>query len=406
MAFDVSLARGQFPALSGEWIYMDNAGGTQVPFQVAEAVREHLLHANVQIGATYEPSVKASATVASARRIAADLVGADPGEIVFGPNMSSLFRMLALVLSEIWDPDDEVIVTQAEHEANVGCWEYLAQFGIVVKTWEMDPDTYTFDTSRLVDLVTDKTRLIAVHHTSNVLGNILAIKDVLKLTKGCGAYLCVDGGQYVPHRMTDVKDLDADFYLFSTYKAFGPHMGVLYGKREVLEAIPRWSHFFVDDDDVPAKFELGSGNYEGAAGLLGLEKYFRAVGMSLKEPFRDVVTSVYKGFQDHETALAKELLNYLGSKPRVTVVGESDPRLLGERLPIVSFLVDETDPEELVREIDKSRIGVRWGHFNAPRLLDALDYLQYKGVIRVSLAHYNTMDEVERLKKALDPLLS
>lgn len=406
MAFDVSLARGQFPGLSGDWVYLDNAGGTQVPFQVADAIRNHLLNNNVQIGASYEHSKNAAASIQHGRQVMADLIGADPGEIIFGANVSTMMRMLALVLSELWDADDEVIVTDAEHEAHLGCWDYLAQFGIVVKVWEIDPDSMTFDISRLVDLVSEKTRLIAVHHASNILGSIMPIKEVLKLTKGSGAYLCVDGCQMVPHRLVDVKEIEADFYFFSGHKTFGPRVGVMYGRRDILEGIPRWSHFFVDDNAVPEKFELGCQNHEGIAGLGGLEKYFRALGMSLGDPLRDVITRVYAGIEKVETDLTRELLNYLADKPRVHVVGESNPRLASDRLPIVSILVDDTDPEELAVEISKARIGVRWGHFNSPRLLDALDLLQYKGVMRLSFAHYNTREELDRLKKALDPLIS
>jgi cysteine desulfurase family protein (TIGR01976 family) len=385
---------------------MDNAGGTQVPFHVAESVRDYLLHSNVQHGGSYEISRNAAATVAEGRRVAADMMGADPGEIVFGSNMSTLFRMLALVLSEIWDPEDEVIVTQAEHEANVGAWDYLSQFGIVVRPWEIDTGSMTFDVSRLVDLISDKTRMVAVTHASNVLGSVFPVKEVLKLAKGCGAYLCVDGGQYVPHRRLDVKDLGADFYLFSSYKAFGSHLGVMYGKRDVLEGIPKWGHFFVEENAVPQKFELGTQNFEGIAGLVGLEKYFRAVGMSLNEPFPQVLDRAFEGIRKHETELTRDLLNYLATKRKVHIVGEADVRMIEDRLPIVAFLVDETDPQELVQEVDRARIGIRWGHFNSPRLLDALGMLEYKGVVRVSLAHYNTKAELDRLKKTLDPLIS
>jgi cysteine desulfurase family protein (TIGR01976 family) len=406
MAFDVALARGQFPALSGEWIFMDNAGGTQVPFHVADAVRSFLVESNVQLGGTSEQARRAADTLAHARQVAAALIGAEPGEIVFGANASQLLRMIALVLSEIWDEGDEIIITQAEHEANVGAWEYLTQFGMTVKIWEIDPETHSFDVSRLMDLINDRTRMVAVHHGGNVLGNVLPVEEVVKLTKGSGAYLLVDGGQYVPHRLLDVKAIDADFYVFSAYKAFGPHVGVLYGKRDILEGLPRWSHFFVDEKQVPEKFELGTGCYEAMAGLTGLEKYLRAVGMSLQEPLRDVVKKVYAGIEAHERELTRELLEYLNAKPRVQVVGATDVRMLDERLPIVSFLVDDTDPQEFCQEVEKFKIGLRWGYFNSPRLLECLDLLQYKGVIRISLAHYNTREELQRLRRALDPLVS
>ncbi len=406
MALDVMLARAQFPALSGEWIFMDNAGGTQVPLQVADSVRDYLLRTNVQLGASYGPSKTSGEAVAAGRRLMAEFIGAVPDEIVFGANASQLLRMLALVLSAGWEPEDEVIISQAEHEANAGCWEYLEQFGIVVKTWEIDKDTYTFEIDKLTDLLSERTRLIAVHHSSNVLGNIMPIRDVVKLAKGSGAMVVVDGVGYVPHRMVDVKELDVDFYVFSTYKMWGPHLGVLYGKAERLKDMPRWNHFFIGDDEIPAKFELGSGNYEGAAGLVGLEKYFRAMGKSFSAPVRQVMQDVYGDIQIHESRLTRDLLSFLTSKPRVHVVGESDPRLVEERLPVVSFVVDEADPEELVQEVDKGKVGIRWGHFYAVRLLDALDLLQYKGVIRISLSHYNTENELARMKEVLDPLLS
>ncbi len=406
MALDLMLARAQFPALSGEWIFMDNAGGSQVPLQVADSIRDYLLHTNVQLGASYEVSRRSTETVWNARRLMGDLIGAAPDEIVFGANASQLLRMLSMVLSAGWEPGDEVIISQGEHEANAGCWEYLEQFGIVIKTWEIDKEKYTFEIDRLTDLLSDRTRLIAVHHSSNVLGNVMPVRDVVKLAKGSGAMVCVDGVGYVPHRLVDVKDLDVDFYVFSNYKAFGPHLGVLYGKAGLLKKVPRWNHFFIGEDEVPAKFELGSGAYESIAGLLGLEKYFRALGKRMGGPVREVFSDVYDDIVAYESRLTRDLLHFLAGKPRVHIVGESDPRRTDERVPVISFVVDSADPEELVREVDKSRIGIRWGHFYAVRLLDALDLLQYKGVVRVSLAHYNTEAELARLKEVLEPLLA
>jgi cysteine desulfurase family protein (TIGR01976 family) len=405
MALDITLARGQFPALSGEWTFMDNAGGSQVPLQVADAMRDYLLRMNVQHGATYDVSRKAAAAVDAGRRMAAELLGATPGEIIFGQNASQLLRMLALVLSTKWEPEDEVIITEAEHEANAGCWEFLEQFGIVVKTWDIDPDSMTFDISRLTDLLTPRTRLLAIHHSSNILGNVFPVREVARLARGAGALVCVDGVGYVPHRLVDVKDLGVDFYVFSAYKAFGPHLGVMYGRAEVLKELPSWNHFFLKDE-APGKFELGSGGYEAAAALAGLEKYYRALGKSIQDPIRSVLASVYGDIAEHEAKLSRELLSYLKGKKKVTVIGEADPRRTEDRLPIISFLVDDADPEELTQRVDKSRIGIRWGHFYSVRLMNALDLLQYKGVVRVSLAHYNTEAELHRLRDALDPVLS
>ena len=406
MAFDVMLARAQFPALSGPWIFMDNAGGSQVPLQMADAVREYLLTRNVQLGGSYEISKKADEGVMTGRKFVASWLNASPEEIVFGQNSSQLLRMLALVLSTRWEPGDEIIISQAEHEANAGCWEYLEQFGMVIKTWEIDPDRLVFELGRLSELLTERTRLIAVHHSSNILGNILPLREVVKLAKTVGALVCADGVGHVPHRLVDVKELGVDFYVFSVYKAFGPHLGALYGRRELLLEMPKWNHFFIEDDKIPGKFELGSGGYELAAGLSGLEKYFRAMGRNMSGPVRDVLSGVFEGVAQHETKLTRNFLSYLATKRRVQIIGEADPRLAEERLPIFSFVVEDADPEEITLQVDKARVGIRWGHFYAVRLLDALDLLQYKGVVRVSLVHYNTEAELARLKEVLDPLLA
>ena len=406
MAFDVMLARGQFPALSSEWTFMDNAGGTQMPLQVADAIRDYLIHSNVQHGASYAVSRKAEEAVRAGRTFAAEWLGAQPEEIIFGASTSQLLRMLALVLSANWEADDEVVVTQAEHEANAGCWEYLEQFGVVVKVWEIDPKTYTFDLGKFTDMLSGRTRLVAIHHSSNILGNIMPVKQIVNFAQSVGAMVCVDGVGHVPHRMVNVKELGADFYVFSLYKAYGPHLAALYGKSSHLLDMAKWNHFFIADDDVPAKFELGACPYESAAGLVGLEKYFRAVGMTFSGPVRTALEGVYEGIVKHETRLTRDFLHYLASKPRVSVVGDPDSRSAEERVPIVSFAVDDTDPQELVQQIDGKKIGIRWGHFYSVRLLDALDLLQYKGVIRVSFAHYNTEGELTRLKEVLDPLIS
>lgn len=385
---------------------MDNAGGTQVPLQVADAVRDYLIHSNVQHGASYEISQKAAEATEAGRRLAAELIGARPDEVIFGASTSQLLRMLALTLSAEWGEGDEVIVSQAEHEANAGCWEYLQDFGVVVRMWEIDPETLTFDLSQLTEMLSDKTKMIAVHHSSNILGNIMPIKQIVNFAHSVGALVCVDGVGHVPHRMVDVSELGVDFYAYSAYKAYGPHMGVLYGKADLLTKMPKWNHFFYDDDKIPGKFELGAFPYESAAGLAGLEKYYRAISLTFDGPLKDALTKAFKGIQQHETKLTQDLLSYLASKPRVQVIGDADPRSAEERVPIVSFLVDETDPEDLVKAVDEKSIGIRWGHFYAVRLLDALDLLQYKGVVRISLSHYNTDAELSRLRDVLDPLIS
>jgi cysteine desulfurase family protein (TIGR01976 family) len=360
----------------------------------------------VQHGASYHLSREAVEQTQKARQFVAEWIGASPDEVVFGASASQLFRMLALVLSADWEADDEVIVSEAEHEANAGCWDYLSQFGINVRIWDIDPDTLTFDLSQLTDMLNERTKLVAVHHSSNILGNIMPIQQIVNFAKSVGAYVCVDGVGHVPHRLVDVQDLGVDFYVFSHYKSYGPHIATLYGKGETLKKISKWNHFFFEDDRIPEKFELGAFSYELAAGINGLEKYFRAVAKMFTGSTREVLSTVYEDILEHETALTRDFLAYLQSKDRVSVVGDPDPRGATDRVPIISFMIDDADPEDLVRQVDEKKIGIRWGHFYAVRLLDAIDVLQYKGVIRVSLAHYNSETEMTRLKEVLDPLIS
>ncbi len=274
MTIDLGYVRDQFPALGGEWIFMDNAGGSQTLEPVIRRIQEYLRTSDVQLGASYDVSRIAGDRVAAAAAAMATYVNAaDPSEVVMGPSTSMLIRNLSLCLNETFSPGDEVIVTNCDHEANIGAWVDLGKRGITVKTWPIDPDTWSLRLEDLEPQMTKRTRLVALTHASNILGGINPIKEITKFVHDRGAMVCVDGVAYAPHRPIDVVDLDVDFYAFSFYKLYGPHYALLYGKQEHLLRIPGINHFFIGQDDIPYKFQPGGVNYELCHGMMGLWDY-------------------------------------------------------------------------------------------------------------------------------------
>jgi cysteine desulfurase family protein (TIGR01976 family) len=410
MQIDLDYVRDQFPALAGDWTFMDNAGGSQTLEPVVRRIQEYLRTSDVQLGASYDVSRLAGERVAAATAAMADWVGAaESCEVVMGPSTSMLMRILSLCLAETFEPGDEVIVTNCDHEANIGAWVDLARRGFTVKTWKINENTWTLDLDDLGQLMTERTRLVALTHTSNILGGINPIREVARFVHDRGAMVCVDGVAYAPHRPIDVQALDVDFYAFSFYKVYGPHYALLYGRREHLLRMPGINHFFIGDDEVPYKFQPGSVNYELCYSTMGLWDYIEGFVRAHNGPdsagdrrgqlgfFFDVVSR-------HEETLTTRLLDFLASKKNVRLIGWNDPDR-ARRVPTISFVVDGRNSNDITLEVDKHRIGIRYGDFYARRLIDDLGLGPQNGVVRVSLVHYNTMDELNRLIGVLDPLL-
>src|SRR5690606_12481499 len=270
---DTDFVKTQFPALRNDFIFMDNAGGSQVTKHVIDNIRDYLVNFNVQLGASYEISALAGVKLKKITRRLANMINAgDPREVIVGPSSTMLLRILSICLSKQWQPGDEVIVTNSEHESNVSCWMDLKEKGIVVKIWNLNPETLEFDANDLKNLLSEKTKLIAVTHVSNILGTINPIADLAGIVHDAGALICVDGVAFAPHRLVDVRQFNADFYVFSAYKVYGPHQSILYGKYHLLEKMVGINHYFIDE--VPYKFQPGNFNFELTAGLAGLPQYF------------------------------------------------------------------------------------------------------------------------------------
>ncbi|MEO5759331.1 MAG: cysteine desulfurase-like protein [Mesorhizobium sp.] len=401
MSLDLDFVRSQFPALQTGWAFFDNAGGSQVLRPVAERVADYMLTTSVQIGASYEPSMKASEMLSQARARIATFVGAArPEEVFFGPSTTVLVRFLATAMASQLSAGDEIIVTNFDHESNIGPWLILKERGIVFKVWEIDPETLMPSLDTLSALMSDRTRLVCVTHASNLLGSINPIRQIADFVHARGALICVDGVAYAPHRAIDVQDLDVDYYVFSFYKTYGPHYAVMYGRHDLLLELDSLYHYFYGKEKVPGKLEPGNPCYELAWGAAGIVDYLEALSggkgrQAIEQAFEDIAV--------HETEIGERLLSWLRMRNGVRIVGHrgSDPSL---RVPTISFTVDGHLPQDIVARTDDARIGVRHGDFHSRRLAEALG-LSPQGVIRASLVHYNTAAEVDRLIETLDQVL-
>jgi cysteine desulfurase family protein (TIGR01976 family) len=406
---DLDVVRGRFPALSDDVVFFDNGGGSQIAQPVLDRMTSFLVESNVQLGASYDRSRLASDRLAEAHRGVATLVNArDPDEVVMGPSTTALLRTLAGSLARTIEPGDEIVVTNGDHEANIGPWLELERVGARVRVWHVDPETGELDPDDLAALLGPHTRLVAVTHTSNILGSINPIREIADRVHDHGAWLCVDGVGFAPHRAVDVQALDADFYVFSFYKTFGPHHAVLWGRKELLQALPGHGFVFVSEDDVPYKFQPGNVNYELSYGVLGIMDYLAEIaggrGVADVVHDRESVEAAFDLIADHEAGLTDRLLDFLRGRPGVRIVGRdtSDP---AERVSIVSFVVGGVPSRSIVEAVDPHGIGIRFGHFYSARLIEALGLEEADGVVRVSMVHYNTAAEVDRLIGVLDTLL-
>lgn len=408
MRLDVDFVRRQYavyqqPELA-EWAFFENAGGSYVPEQVVTRLEAFFRRCKVQPYGPFESSQVAGQAMDEGLRCVAELLNADEDDITVGPSTTLNCYVLAQALRPSLRPGDEVVVTNQDHEANIGCWERLSEFGAVIKWWEIDPLTGELPLERLHALVTDRTRIICFPMCSNIIGSMQDVRAITALAREVGAVTVADGVSYAPHQMVDVQSFEPDVYLFSTYKTFGTHLGIMWLRRSLADRIAPQGHFFNRDKPRYRMNPTGPLHAEIAA-LAGIGQYFDALhdhhfgqqGGSRSERARRLFTL----FAEHETALANHLLDTLRELPSVRIVGRSHA-IAGERAATVSFVPHKLLPSELARAMAGHRIAVRSGHFYALRCLRALGIADpEEGVVRVSMVHYNTHDEVDRLCAAL-----
>ncbi len=397
---DSAAVRAWFPSLSSGFAYLENAGGSQVPGVVAEAMHHYLLNSYVQIGAGYQQSQTATETVAEAHRFVAQFMNADDrGPIVLGSSATQLINLAATAIGETIQTGDEIVVAISNHEANIGAWLRLEQRGATVRFWDVDPESTLLLLEDLTRLLTSRTRLVVVPHVSNLLGDVLDIEAVVKLAKPFGAQVFCDGVAYAPHRAIDVAKCGVDWYVYSTYKVYGPHMAALFGTNEAFATLRGPNHFFIGG--LPGQFELGSLNHEGCAGILALRPYLQFLaGKRADEP--ETVRLAYETMRRLEAPATERLLSYLRSKSDVRIIGSASGN---DAVGIVSFVHHSLTSPQIVAAVDAHPIGIRYGHMYAYRLLQQLGIDPLTGVVRVSLAHYNTVEEIERLIEVLEAIL-
>ena len=406
-SLDLARIRSEFPALAGGSVFLDNAGGSQVLRRVADRVHEYLLSSSVQLGASYAVSELASQRVLEARRAVALLINAaHDEEVVIGAATTALMFLITQALAPGIRPGDEIVVTDSDHEANIGGWMRLQQQGAVIRFWRVDPGSGELRLGDLDALLGPRTRWVAMTHASNILGTINPVAEVAGRVHATGGRLCVDGVAYAPHRLVDVRASGADLYVFSFYKVFGPHQAVLWGRRELLLSLPGLNHHFIGPENIPYKLQPGNVNYELSYGCIGIGEYLADTGAALGAAgtARECMQAAFDAFERHEDALAGRLLAYLATKRGVRIVGLPGvvPR---RRVPTISFTAEGRAPETIVRHVDRCGIGIRHGDFYAVRLIDALGLRQRGGVVRVSIAHYNTGTEIDRLIHHLEEVL-
>ena len=403
MSLDLDHVRRQFPALADGFAYLDNAGGSLVLGRVADRVRDYLLTTSVQTGASYPQSRRAVERLAEARaRIALLLNARRPEEIVLGPSTTVMFQFLARAMESRLAPGDEIVVTDFDHESNIGPWRALEKRGVVIKTWGLDPDSFEVSLDDLDALMSERTRLVAVTHCSNILGTVNPVAEIARRVHARGAELAVDAVAYAPHRAVDVQAFDCDYYVFSFYKNYGPHFAVLYGKYDKLLELDGLYHYFYGREKVPAKLEPGNTNYELAWGSAGIVDYLDELGGGGGD--RAAITRAFDAIAEHETAIGTRLLDYLGARNDTRIVGRR--RAGPDRVPTVSFKVRGRDSSAIVAAVDAHDLGIRFGDFHSRRLVERLGLSGEGGVVRVSLVHYTTMAEVDRLVTALDAALA
>ena len=396
-----------FPALTRtpEFIFFDNAAGAQVPQVVLDAVNHHLLDCNVQRGGRYAKSVEVDATISRARQSVADLVNArDASEIAFGMNATSFIRLVSLAVGQTLDKRNEIVVTDMDHEANVATWMALERMGAKLRWWKMRDDG-NLHVEDLIPLVSSTTRLVACTLTSNAIGSIVDVAAAAKVVHSVGAEIFLDSVHYGPHGLVDVQAFDCDYLVCSGYKIFAPHMGFLWGRRELLQALPTFREDFIPDEP-PGKIEAGTFIYENVAGMDAAVRYLENLGRSVsgngagRKSRREALESAFEAIRAYEESLSLEMFHVLDNCGAV-VYGVSDPTRIDERVPTFSFNLPNMSPAKVTEELAKNNIGVRDGHMYSPRLMKRLGLTKESGAVRASLVHYNTMEEVRSFGAAL-----
>jgi cysteine desulfurase family protein (TIGR01976 family) len=414
MALDLSAIRDQFPSLDRPAIFFDNPGGTQIARPSLDRITKYLLECNANHEGAFATSIASDAVLDEAHRAMADFYNAgSPEEIVFGNNMTTLTLHLSRSISREWKAGEEIVLTRLDHDANVTPWALAAQDRGVKIIWvDFDVEDGTLKLHEIQKALERKPRLLAVGYASNALGTINPVEKIIGMAHAAGTQVYVDAVQYAPHGPIDVQNLDCDFLVSSAYKFFGPHAGILFGKRELLEKLSAYK-VRPATNTLPGKFETGTQNHEGIAGVLGAVEYFEWLGNQFGGAQAEgLAENGYSGrrlalkqamaaIRAYEFELSRALLSALESVRGLRLYGLADVRRLEQRVATFSFRLKNLSPREVAEKLAEQNIYVWDGNYYAINVTERLGLEDDGGMVRVGAAHYNTLEEVERLKEAL-----
>ena len=412
--FDVHAVRKNFPSLKQtqegrQVIFFDNPGGTQVPWTVADAMTHYLFHNNANHGGAYATSRRSDGMIEEAHRAMADMLGAaSHDEIVFGPNMTSLTFTLSRALAHWLKPEDEVLVTRLDHDANISPWMLVARdTGANLRWVDFRTEDCTLDMDDLERQLSGRTKIVACAYASNAVGTINDVKTITDMAHHAGALIFIDAVQYAPHGLIDVKALDCDFLVCSAYKFFGPHEGVLFGKFDLLDRLQAYK-VRPAKNRPPHKFETGTQNHEGIAGTLAAVEYLASLGGPADSGLnrRERLSAGMKWNEEYGRTLITRMIAGLDQVKGLHIYGITDPGRFEQRVPTVAFRIDGFSPRQVAEHLGDRGIFVWDGNYYALAVTERLGFEDKGGMVRVGLVHYNTEEEVDRLLEELNRLTS
>jgi cysteine desulfurase family protein (TIGR01976 family) len=412
-ALDLTWVRSQFPALAQTVnkhpaVFLDGPGGTQVPQQVIDGIADYLSRNNANTGGAYHTSRHTDRMIAEARAAMGDFLNCDADEIVFGPNMTTLTFAMSRAIGRELVSGDEIVLTLLDHDANFSPWKALEEKGVVIRTVKFNEDDCTLDMQDLAAKIGKRTRLVAVGYASNTVGTINNVAEVVRLARQAGALSYIDAVHYAPHGPIDVRALDCDFLVCSTYKFFGPHMGVLYGKREHLKRLHPYK-VRPNTDKIPSCWEWGTLNHECIAGIKACVDYWEELGRRAKPAVatrRGAILAAHEAIHNHERKMMEKMIAGLLAIPGLKLYGITDPRGFDNRCATIVVRIEGHTPLELATKLGERGFFTWDGNYYALNLTEHLDVERLGGFLRIGLVHYNTTEEAEGLLRALREIVA
>jgi cysteine desulfurase family protein (TIGR01976 family) len=405
---DIAWVRSQFPALGMQVneqpaAFLDGPAGTQVPASVIAAIQNYLTRLNANHGGVFDTSRRSDEMIAGTRAAMADLFNCSSEEVVFGQNMTTLTFALSRAIGRDLGPNDEIVLTTLDHDANFSPWKALEEKGVTIRVVDIRDDDCTLDLDDLKNKLNKRTRLVAVGYASNSVGTINPVKEITRLAHEVGALTYIDAVHYAPHGLIEVQDLDCDFLVCSPYKFFGPHMGTLYGKRQHLDRIRPYK-VRPSNDEAPERWETGTLAHELIAGVGAAVEYIASIGRRndpAAQTRREALAAAYRTTVAYERRLLKRLIEGLQTVPSLRIYGITDPQRFDDRCSTISLRIGEHHPKAIAEFLAQRGIFTWDGNYYALNLSERLGVEQKGGMLRIGLVHYNTSEEVDRLIHAL-----